>query len=178
MGVVEVIEKAGGHRNVAGCSKHPAGLLGGSSKPMSTTIDNTQNGCGSIDHNRYVRACTEQMTIEKIAPHMWEVQNGDSTYTVDLQQTVCECPDHQYRTAICKHIIKAAIVDFHVEGGESEIVAKVVNYAHENPCPAGNARICDGPIGPKLPCPSCVAATTLDEWTIWQRTAKKTGEHR
>ncbi len=173
-----VTEKAGGHRNVAGCRSTPPGFSKGARKPMSTTLDRSENGCDHIDHARFERACTEEMDIEKIAPGMWEIQHNGSTKTVDLQQGVCSGPDYQYRNVICKHIIKAAIITFHTEGVESEIVAKVVNYAHENPCPTGNARICDGPIGPKLPCPSCVAATTLDEWTIWQRTAKRTGEHR
>lgn len=145
---------------------------------MSTTTHSVENDCESIDHDRYVRACSEEMSVEMLAPNMALVTHDDSEYTVDLLDGVGECPDHQYRETICKHIIKAALFAFYTEGVKTPIVARVVRHANDNPCPADNHRICDGPVGPKLPCPDCVRATTVDEWTVWQQTAGRTGEHR
>lgn len=33
------------------------------------------------------------------------VQAGENkVYTVEIQKQTCECPDHQYRGTVCKHI--------------------------------------------------------------------------
>ena len=37
-------------------------------------------------------------------------------------------------------------------------------------CPEGNDRLCDGPLGPRLPCPSCIdgrRSSEIDEFDVW-----------
>lgn len=145
---------------------------------MSTTTHPVENDCGSIEHDRYVRACSEDMLVEILAPDMVLITHDDSEYTVDLHDGVCECPDYQYRGILCKHIIKGALFAFYTEGVKTPVVARVVRYANTISCPADNHRICDGPVGPKYPCPKCVAATTANDWTVWQQTAGRTGVDR
>lgn len=145
---------------------------------MSTTTHSVENDCEAINHDRYVRACSEDMSAEMIAPNMVFLTHDDAEYTVDLRNGVGEYPDYQYRGVLCKHIIKGALFAFYTESVKTPIVARVVRYANDTPCPAGNHCICDGPVGPKLPCPECVAVTTVDTWTVWQQTAGRTGDHR
>ena len=38
-------------------------------------------------------------------------QNGAGAYTVDAYAGTCECPDHEYRGAYCKHLRAAEIVE-------------------------------------------------------------------
>lgn len=35
-------------------------------------------------------------------------QSSDSTYTVDVDEGSCTCPDHVYRGTTCKHLARVA----------------------------------------------------------------------
>ncbi|WP_407934095.1 SWIM zinc finger family protein [Halocatena halophila] len=118
------------------------------------------------------------MDVEPFAPGLYRVTREGTDYTVDLQQTRCECPDFRYRSVVCKHIIRAALWSFYSDDDVTTIVARTLEVAHNTNCPAENDRICDGPLGPRYPCPECVSATGWDDWTIWKQTARRTGEHR
>jgi hypothetical protein len=148
---------------------------------MSTTHAATQNGtdCNRpIDHTRFVRALTEEMTVTVIAPNMVRVTHDGEHYDGDLINAVCECPDCQYRNVICKHLLRAAVGMIYSAGITTRFVAQVACHASEHPCPAGNEHVCDGPTGPGLPCQECINATGADEYTVWQQTAHRTGARR
>lgn len=54
---------------------------------------------------RAYRAATEYILCVYDAPGMYYVYSQDGEeYVVDVQQGVCECPDHEYRGVECKHI--------------------------------------------------------------------------
>lgn len=59
--------------------------------------------------DRARRGLVEKMTVLPMAPGLYSVttQSG-SEYTVDLRDGVCDCPDHRYREARCKHLWRAA----------------------------------------------------------------------
>lgn len=146
----------------------------------STTaaVDNG-TGCGRcIDHERYERACEETMTVEPLAPGMALITSNDETYTVD-HSGACDCADARFRgdRYWCKHAIKFALVSIYTTGVTSEFIARVARYAKDHSCPSGH-EFCDGPVGPRYPCAECVSATTLDDWTVWTKTAGRTGERR
>lgn len=60
--------------------------------------------------DRDVRALTESMTVLPEAPDLYDVvgQNGNGSYTVDLRDGRCTCPDHKYRGVRCKHLRRVA----------------------------------------------------------------------
>jgi hypothetical protein len=52
----------------------------------------------------------------------------------------------------------------------TEFAARVVGFAREHWCPEGSDRLCDGPLGPRLPCPSCIdglRSESIDEYDVW-----------
>jgi hypothetical protein len=65
---------------------------------------------GSTDlEKRDVRALTEVMSVLPEGGDIYTVVGeNDETYTVDAREGRCECPDHQYREATCKHIRRVA----------------------------------------------------------------------
>jgi hypothetical protein len=55
----------------------------------------------------HARALTEAMTALPDAPGMFEVSSASgSTYTVDVRQGSCTCPDARYRDRTCKHLLR------------------------------------------------------------------------
>lgn len=67
-----------------------------------------------------------------------------------------------------------ALVETFANTVSSELVARVVGYAREGDhgCPFGYSQLCDGPVGPRLPCPGCIDAVRSEgvgEWVVWQR---------
>lgn len=54
---------------------------------------------------RTMRAATEVMTVFEEADGVFEVitESGNS-YTVELEEPACTCPDFEYRDVRCKHI--------------------------------------------------------------------------
>lgn len=106
------------------------------------------------------------LVIEEMAPNMVKVIHDEKEYPVDLLDGVGGCPDYKYRDYICKHIIKAALYIIYTTEIQTPIVARIAQYATEHLCPADNHNICDGPSGPGYPCPSCVAAIGVDDYTI------------
>lgn len=56
---------------------------------------------------RTIRAATEHMTVIEEARSLFEVTSeSGSSYTVDLREPACTCPDFHHRTDVeeCKHI--------------------------------------------------------------------------
>ena len=146
---------------------------------MSTDIlaaDNSidTNPVRVIESGRYERAVTESMSTESIGDRLYRVTHGAEAYNVDLETSACSCADAHYRgdRYICKHAIRAALVEVFANRVSTEFVARVVNTAVMNPCPFGFDALCDGPVGPRLPCPGCINAVRsegVDEWTVWRR---------
>ncbi len=77
---------------------------------MSTTTPSVENNCDRpIDHDRFVRACNEDMAVSVINSVEVMVE-GTEQYTVNLDVGACDGPDFHFRGKICKHLVKAAIV--------------------------------------------------------------------
>jgi hypothetical protein len=76
---------------------------------MSVTTENID---GEADHELDYRALAEYLTVledgdvrARSAPNLYTVTSeSGSTYLVDADLPACECPDHEYRDRICKHI--------------------------------------------------------------------------
>jgi len=56
-------------------------------------------------------------------------QNGGRTYHVDLTAGTCDCADHQYRGAYCKHLQAGELYAHNAEDPGSRIVLEVEGYA-------------------------------------------------
>ena len=114
------------------------------------------------------------MTVERVADRFYEIHSqSGSTYEIDLQTGACTCPDCQQRGEeyVCKHTIRASLVEIIAEGVATRPVAKVADYARdpEHECPTGGH---DGDYAGHLPCPSCCDATRsarTDEYHVWNR---------
>lgn len=59
--------------------------------------------------DRAIAALEDVVAVEHTAPGMVEVVTVSDAYTVDVREGRCTCPDHQYRDAHCKHLIRAEI---------------------------------------------------------------------
>ena len=130
-----------------------------------------------VEAGRFDRAVREAMITERVADRLYRVTNVEDDgkgYDVDLETGACSCPDAEYRPEyVCKHAIRAALVEVFANTVSTELVARVVGYAREpdHGCPHGHD-FCDGPVGPRLPCPGCMDAVRsegVDEWVVWQR---------
>jgi len=127
-----------------------------------------------IDADRFARALSPALSADRISDGLYRVTSGEETYTVSLDSGACDCPDHQFRgdEYACKHALLAALSEVISEGApRTEFVACVVGFAREHGCPEGNDRLCDGPLGPRLPCPSCIdglRSESIDEFDVWQ----------
>jgi len=127
-----------------------------------------------VESGRYERAVTEAMRVSPVADRMYEAESAkNGTYTVDLSNPACECADFQYRESFCKHLIRASLADVFYSGTvRTRSVAEVVQHAVDNPCP--HDCDCDGPAGPRLPCPGCMEACCIrpqtDEYDVWKLT--------
>ena len=104
---------------------------------MSKATSGTESGIGSstnpsIESGRFERAVTEAMTVEQIADRFYEVHSqSGSTYEIDLQTGACTCPDCQQRGEqyVCKHTIRASLVETIADGVSTPTVAKVAGVA-------------------------------------------------
>ena len=134
----------------------------------------------SIERGRFARAVTEDMTTERVADRFYEIHSqSGNTYEVDLQTGACTCPDCEQRgdRFVCKHTIRASLVEIIAKGVTTSTVARVAGYARdpEHECPAeGHGGDCAGPLAGngELPCPTCCDATRtedLDEYDVWNR---------
>ena len=134
----------------------------------------------TIEGGRYVRAVTEDMSVERVAERFYEVHSqSGTTYEIDLQTGVCTCPDCEQRgdRFVCKHAIRASLVEIIANGVTTRTVAKVAGYARDpdHGCPVeGHGVECAGPLAGngELPCPTCCDATRtedLDEYDVWNR---------
>ena len=132
----------------------------------------------TIESGRFARAVTEDMTVERVADHFYEVHSqSGSTYEIDLRTGACTCPDCERRgdRFVCKHAIRASLVETIAEGVTTPTVATVAGYARdpEHGCPTGgHGGDCTGPLAGNghLPCPSCCDATRsarTDEFDVW-----------
>ena len=141
-----------------------------------SSIDSSTTPTPSIESGRFARAITEDMTTERVADRFYEVHSqSGNTYEIDLQTGACTCPDCEQRgdRYVCKHAIRASLVEIIANGVTTRTVAKVVGYARdpEHDCPAEGSD-CAGPLAGngKLPCPTCCDATrteNLDEYDVW-----------
>ena len=118
------------------------------------------------------------MTVERVAERFYEIHSqSGSTYEIDLQTGACTCPDCQQRgdQYVCKHAIRASLVETVAEGVTTRTVATVASYARDpdHDCPTeGHGGDCAGPLAGngELPCPTCCDATrspTTDEYHVW-----------
>jgi hypothetical protein len=134
----------------------------------------------SIESGRFARAVTETMTVERVAERFYEVHSeSGNTYEIDLQTGACICPDCQQRgdQYVCKHTIRASLVEIIAEGVTTRPVAKVAGYARhpDHTCPTGgHGGDCAGPLAgnSELPCPTCCDATRsarTDEYHVWNQ---------
>ena len=152
---------------------------------MSQAHSETDSSIGSsinptIENGRFARAVTEAMTVERVADRFYEVHSeSGNTYEIDLQTGACTCPDCQQRgdQYVCKHTIRANLIEIVVNGVSTLTVAKVAGYARDpdHECPTGgHGGDCAGPLAGNghLPCPTCCDATrssTTDEYHVWNR---------
>ena len=125
-------------------------------EPMSQAHSGTESCIGSstspsIESGRFERTVTEAMTVERVADRFYEIHSqSGSTYDIDLQTGACTCPDCQQRgdQYVCKHTIRASLVEIVAEGVTTRTVAKVAGYARdpEHECPTGgHGGDCAGP---------------------------------
>jgi hypothetical protein len=76
---------------------------------MSVTTDDVD---GEEAHELDYRALAEYLTVledgdvrARSAENLYTVHSeSGSTYLVDAELPACECPDHEYRGRVCKHI--------------------------------------------------------------------------
>ena len=102
---------------------------------MSQTHSGTESGIGtstspSIESGRYTRAITENMTVERVAERFYEVHSqSGNTYEIDLQTGACTCPDCEQRGEqyVCKHAIRASLVEVIAESVSTPAVAKIAD---------------------------------------------------
>ena len=146
---------------------------------MTTTDHAVENSTGtqtaSIEADRFDRAVTESMSVERTADRLYTVTTERGEYEVDLRTGACSCPDAEYRgdRYVCKHAIRAALAEVFANTVSSELVARVVAFASEQGCPVdGHGGRCEGPLGRtgSLPCPTCcdaVRSPGVDEFDVW-----------
>ena len=155
-----------------------------SSEPMSHAHSGTESSIGTstttpeIESGRFARAVTEDMTMERVADRFYEIHSqSGNTYEVDLQTGACTCPDCEQRgdRYVCKHAIRASLVEIIANTVSTPTVAKVAGYARdsETDCPTeGHGGDCAGPLAGngELPCPRCCDVTRsahTDEYHVW-----------
>ena len=153
---------------------------------MSQATSETDSSIGTststpeVERGRFARAVTEDMTTERVAERFYEVHSqSGNTYEIDLQTGACTCPDCQQRgdRYVCKHAIRASLVEIIAEGVTTRTVAQVTGYARDpdHNCPTdGHGGDCAGPLAGngQLPCPSCCDASRseeTDEYHVWNR---------
>ena len=146
---------------------------------MSTTDHAVENSTGtqtaSIEADRFERAVTESMSVERTADRLYSVATESGSYDVDLRTSACSCPDAGYRgdRYVCKHAVRAALVEIFANMVSTELVARVVAFARDQGCPVdGHGGRCEGPLGRtgSLPCPTCcdtVRSPGVDEFDVW-----------
>jgi hypothetical protein len=127
----------------------------------------------SIERGRFRRAVIESFDVEHETDRLYRVTHGGESYHVDVENGGCTCPDAEYKGEkfYCKHLIKAALVEAFANTVSTELVARTVRFAREHGCPCGGFD-CDGPCGPRLPCPGCIdcvrsESPLVDEWVVW-----------
>ena len=152
---------------------------------MSQAHSGTESCIGSstspsIESGRFERAVTEAMTVERVADRFYEIHSqSGNTYEIDLQTGACTCPDCEQRGEqyVCKHAIRASLVEVIAESVSTPTVAKIASYARdpEHGCPTnGHGGDCAGPLAGNghLPCPTCCDATRseeTDEYHVWNQ---------
>lgn len=60
----------------------------------------------SDQQTRIAAAVNEEMTIDHLGGSTYEVKGK---YEVDTENKTCDCPDHQYRNYVCKHILRTTL---------------------------------------------------------------------
>ena len=124
----------------------------------------------SIDADRFARALSPALSADRISDGLYRVTSDAETYTVDLGSARCDCADHHYRGETCKHALLAALSEVITERVSTPFVARVAGFTRDHGCPSENDRLCDGPLGPRLPCPACMdglRSESIDEFDVW-----------
>ena len=151
---------------------------------MSQATSETDSSIGTststpeVERGRFARAVTEDMTTERVAECFYEVHSqSGNTYESDLQTGACTCPDCEQRgnQYVCKHVIRASLVETIANSVSTPTVAQVAGYARDpdHDCPTnGHGGDCAGPLAGngELPCPTCCDATRsahTDEYHVW-----------
>ena len=130
--------------------------------------ENTRTQTPTIESGRYTRAVTEDMTVEQVADRFYEVHSqSGSTYEVDLQTGACTCPDCERRgdRYVCKHAIRAGLVETVANSVSTRTVAKVAGYARnpDHDCPTeGQAATAPARSRATVTSPARVVATPPD----------------
>ena len=147
---------------------------------MSTTDHAVENSTGSktasIEATRFERAVTEPMAVERTADRLYTVTTESGEYDIDLRTGASSCPDAEYRgdRYVCKHCIRAALVEVIANTVSTELVARVAAFTRDQGCPVdGHSGRYEGPLGRtgSLPCPTCCDATRsedTDEFDVWK----------
>ena len=128
-----------------------------------------------IETKRFERAVTESMSVERTTDRLYTVTSERGEYDADVENGGCTCPDAEYRgdRYVCKHVVRACLVEAFANTVSTELVARVVRFAREHGCPVGGVD-CAGPVGGngRLPCPTCCDASRtvgVDEFVVWQK---------
>lgn len=65
-----------------------------------------------MNDERAIRALTDVVAVEQVAPGMAQVVTWSDAYVVDARDAGCRCPDKEYHDApMCKHEYAALIAD-------------------------------------------------------------------
>ena len=137
--------------------------------------NSTGSKTASIEADRFERAVTELMSVERTADRLYRVTTESGEYDVDLRTGACSCPDATYRGEqyYCKHALRSSLVEVFANTVSTELVARVAAFTRDQGCPIdGHGGDCKGPLGRtgSLPCPTCCDATKsedTDEFDVW-----------
>ncbi|MFC4987155.1 hypothetical protein [Saliphagus infecundisoli] len=82
--------------------------------------------------DRTLRAATQEMCVEEKARALFEVTSESGrTYTVDLREGVCSCPDFEYRDGVeeCKHLrrVRIEVNQVDIEALQSELASRATD---------------------------------------------------
>jgi hypothetical protein len=115
----------------------------------------------------------EDLGVEREADRFYRVSHDEETYRADVENGGCTCPDFEYRGSeyLCKHVLKAALVEVFANTVSTRLVARVVRFAREQGYPVGTTG-CNGPTAAAdavpIPCPECVESVRIDGVSEWE----------
>lgn len=73
-----------------------------------------------ITRPRAVRALTEEFDVERVGAETYRVRShSGNTYTVDVTERSCTCPDHEHREVACKHLLRVVFEQYSTLGDDA-----------------------------------------------------------